>query len=362
VGGESWSPREASRRPALSSKLADLDGHEDLVADHQAIALDRALAPNPATEHFTLVALSAHGIANGDTDNQFWYGDSVGPIHVDFENNGDGVIDFTNTVDIPTLVGTGTSGAFSLVNAIGGDATSGPVVVTGFAVNPVVDMGAFSPGLCGTIGEVLYVAVHDAAGGSLDDEGRPIRTRILAFATYETGGAVFAAGAMQLLRHHRGNLAGLAVDDEGSLYFQLADLEAFSEAAIFKATERPHDSCAETDRIDRVVLPFLLDGALELAEATPIELAGGAVELTNFSGTTTTFGNAAAMTAGPCSALYLALAHSQDAGTAAEGPFTNPATLGVTPSMIVTLADAAGAIDGDPGARSRRRSRLRSWP
>jgi hypothetical protein len=326
--------------------LADVDGREDLVADHQSTPVDRAMAANPATEFFTRAVPSAHTIANGFSDNQFWYGDSVGRINVDFDSDGDGDVDVSNTIDIPTLVASGVSGAFALANAIGGDATSGSVVVTGLAVNPVADLGEYTAGLCGIIGEVLYVAVHDPAGGSLDGAGRPIRTRIFALPTYESGGAVFAGPAVQLVRHHLGNLGGLAVDDDGSLYFQLADLQGFSGAAVFKATEQPHAVCGDTSRKNRALAPFLTDGALELDGATPVEAAGGAVAITNFSGTATTFGNVAAMTAGPCSTLYLAMSHSHEAGAPGEGPFTNPAALGVTPSMIVSLADAAGAVDG----------------
>jgi putative Ig domain-containing protein len=133
----------------------------------------------------------------------------------------------------------------------------------------------------------------------------------------------------------------------------LADLDGFTGAALFQATELPHDVCATPGRVNRVVPPFLLDGSVGLDTQTPVTLAGGAVRLTNFSGTATTFGNAAALATGPCNTLYAALARSHDTNDASEGPFTNPAALGATPSMIVSLADAAGAVDActSPGGQ-----------
>jgi hypothetical protein len=329
--------------------LGDWDGVEDLTADHEAVEIDRTLAGNPASEFFTRAALSEHSPANGHFDLQFSYGDSVGNWNIDFDSNGDGVADVNNVVNVPDLVATGVSDGFALLNPIVGDTTSGSVVVTGIAVNPVADMSAIEPLLCDTIGEITYVAVHDATGGSLDGQGRPVKSRIVAFGTYESGGgAVFAAGAVQVLRSHLDIAGGLAVDDEGSLYFHLADVGGLTGAAVFKATEMPYDVCATAARVNRGILPFALDGEIDLA-TTSLEVTG--VHVTNYSGTSPTFGNVVAMTNGPCNTLYAAVARSHvttddEATRATEGPFTNPDALGPTPSMVISLADGAGASDG----------------
>src|SRR5262249_60905746 len=45
------------------------------------------------------------------------------------------------------------------------------------------------------------------------------------------------AGVMQIRRSKFSNIAGVTVDDDGSLYYQLVDLIQFTGASIFKATE-----------------------------------------------------------------------------------------------------------------------------
>ena len=51
---------------------------------------------------------------------------------------------------------------------------------------------------------------------------------------------VTPAGVRQVFSAQVGNLAGVAVDDDGSLYFHLVDLIQFTGGAIFKAAPIPH--------------------------------------------------------------------------------------------------------------------------
>jgi hypothetical protein len=320
--------------------LADWDGREDLTADHEAVIRDNTSAGNPATDFFTRGAVLHITGANGMPYDAFVSGDSVGNVRASFDVTNDLVEDVAFTFNVPQLVNTGTSTGFTLSNPIIGDATSPSVVVTGVVVNPVVDMGAI--GLCDTIGETAYVSVYDPAGGSLDGAGRAIHTRIFVMHFYTSGGTTFIApNVYQIVRSHLGNTGGIALDDHGSLYFQLADLAGGTGAAIFKATELPRSMCSATNRVNRWIPPFP-DTMLEL---TTTEAAPADVRVTNYSGTATTFGNVMAMTAGPCNTLYAALAPSHENGGAAAGAFGNPAGLGATPSMIISFADAAGAID-----------------
>jgi hypothetical protein len=64
---------------------------------------------------------------------------------------------------------------------------------------------------------------------------------------------------------------------------------------------------------------------------------------TDFSGTSTTWGNIAALAAGPNNPLYAAVAQS-NACVPSSGFFGHPAALGPTPSMIISFADAIGGL------------------
>src|SRR5262249_4840236 len=126
------------------------------------------------------------------------------------------------------------------------------VAVTGIAVNPVADLADF--GLCGTIGELVYVSVLDTEGCASNTTGNPIRTRILQFAFTDGVGAGAATprAVRQILRSRFSNVAGISVDDDGSLYYQLVDLITTTNGgAIFKAAEvpRPRPSCQVTAQV-----------------------------------------------------------------------------------------------------------------
>src|SRR5262249_20413959 len=153
--------------------------------------------------------------------------------------------------------------------------------VTGIALNPVADLGDLNAGVCNQSGEVWYVSVYDPIGGSLDASGHPIRTRIFAFGANSNASMGSASlsylSIKQIFRSHLANFAGVAVDDDGSLYFQLADPDNLSGAAIFKMTELPRSICGGMDRVNRMIPEGLLDTPLELDTPTPIE--GGGIRL-----------------------------------------------------------------------------------
>jgi hypothetical protein len=337
--------------------IADWDGREDCVADREQKQDDFSFAELEIDFTLTKVAISEHTFANGFAENVIYYGDSVGNFWVGTDLNPGvnvspaGAVDTIRQVNIPALVTTGASGGFTLLNRPAGDCTDDQVTVTGIAVNPVADLGDF--GLCGTIGEVVYVSVLDTEGCAAAGNNQIFRTRIIAFAFTDVAGGLAPAGALQILRNPLHHTTGITVDDDGSLYFQLADLNNLANgAAIFKVTElcRTVAGCAVNPRINRVIasIPSGLTGGIGLATATP--LTAGGFRLTNYSGTSATFGNIVAMDAGPCNVLYAAVSASFVAGAVSfeqltQGLFTNPAALGATPSMIISFADCSGLFD-----------------
>ena len=86
--------------------------------------------------------------------------------------------------------------------------TDDQVTVTGIAVQPVADLSDF--GLCGTIGEVVYVSIFDSQGCSSNAANQPIRTRIFAFAFTDGvgAGAVTPAGVLQIFSAQVGEHSG----------------------------------------------------------------------------------------------------------------------------------------------------------
>jgi hypothetical protein len=142
------------------------------------------------------------------------------------------------------------------------------------------------------------------------------------------------------------NFAGLAVDDDGSVYFQQVDLTQLTGANIVKIT----DVGANQDR------SLAVSGILTITTLNPAAgqygTTSGPVDqinrFTNYSGTSTTFGNIAALATGSCNVLYAALARSNtNSGDPTEGLFPVPSALSPTgtPSMIISFADNSGAFD-----------------
>src|SRR6185295_6031731 len=345
--------------------IADWDGREDCAADREQKVDDFSGIPPGSEIDFVLTrtAISEHTVANGFNENVYYYGDSVGNLWIGTDTNpgitsGPGV-DVFNQVNIPALVNTGASGGFTRTQSIG--CTDDQVTVTGVAVQPVADLADF--GLCGTIGEVVYVSIFDAEGCSANAANQPIRTRIFAFAFTDGVGAAAAtpAGVLQIFSAQVGNLAGVAVDDDGSLYFHLVDLIQFTGGAIFKAAPIPHVPGAQCSLRSTRVVPSI--PTVGLTSVTP--LSSASVRLTNYSsggpgaaGTLTPlFGDVVSITTGPCNVVYAAVSRSlvgtdDPATQLTEGLFPAPSAFGAagTPSMVISFADCSGAFDVCSGA------------
>jgi hypothetical protein len=357
--------------------IADWDGREDCVADREQKIDDFSGIEVDIDQSLIRTGISEHIYANGFNENVYYYGDTLGNFWIGTDLNPglnaspNGAIDTVTQVNIPALVNTGASGGVTLLNPQASDCTDDQVTVTGIAVNPVADLGDFGTALCGTIGEVVYVSVWDTEGCSSNAANQIFRTRIFAFGFVDVAGGVTSVGAIQILRNPLSNFAGVAVDDDGNLYFQLFDAIQFTGAAIFKITETPRTvaGCPTNPRINRVIasMPGGLTGTFGLnswlgTTASPIPTVGG-FRGTNYSGNSATFGNLVSITAGPCNVLYAAVAASFVPGAVsfeqlAQGPFTAPSAFASgTPSMVISFADCSGAFDsctapspGGPGA------------
>ncbi len=342
--------------------LADWDGREDCTADRSAKVDDFSTIEPDIDFSLTKAAISEVTFANGHLLNLYYYGDSVGNVYFGADLVGNSLVDVVFDVNIPDLVSSGTgftSNGFVLQNPTTLDCSDDQVTVTGIAVNPVADLGDFGAAFCGIIGEVIYVSVHDSQGCASNAANQPIRTRILAFATFNIGATVFIVPQVrQILRSQFGNTGGVAVDDDGSLYFHLSDLVQLSGAAIFKATEVARSTAQNglcgspvpPGRINRVIPLIATPPTLGSAATSATALTVVGSRLTNYSGNATTFGNVVAITTGPCNVVYAAVAASFQAGAVSfeqltQGLFTNPGALPATPSMVISFADCSGAFD-----------------
>jgi hypothetical protein len=163
------------------------------------------------------------------------------------------------------------------------------------------------------------------------------------------------------------NLAGIAIDDDGSAYFQQIDLTQFTGGNIVKITGKdgpgtapftcPGASCPNQDRSPAT------NGFLQISTLVPSNGQYGTASgpqnqvnvFTNYSGpsapsgnvASTFFGNVISLATGAGNVVYAGVARSfnpadSPGDQATEGLFQNPAALGPTPSMIITLADAKG--------------------
>jgi hypothetical protein len=377
--------------------VADWDGREDCAADREQKVDDFSNAEVEIDFHLTRTGISEHTFANGFTENVYYYGDSVGNFWVGTDANpqisaaAGGAVDTVLQLNIPELVNTGGTGPDVAENAgagngigdvlllnpggtpVGGTAASGDctddqVNVSGIAVNPVSDLGDFGAAFCGVIGEVVYVSVYDAEGCASNASNQIFRTRIFAFGFVDGPGGLVPIGAIQILRNPLHNVAGVSVDDDSNLYFQLVDLiNTANGGAIFKVTEacRPVAGCPGP-RINRVIssIPGGLDGSIGLTSArltaTTFGVSAGGYRLTNYTGPSTVFGNIVAIDNGPCNVLWAAVAASANPASdqltqATQGPFAAPSAFGSgvnsgLPSMIISFADCGGATDLCSGA------------
>jgi len=338
--------------------IADWDGREDCAADREQKVDDFSFVESDPDVTLTRVGISEHTVANGFAENVYYYGDSLGNLWVGTDTNpginvsANGGVDSLIQVNIPALVNTGASGGFTITPGSLG-CTDDQVTVTGIAVQPVADLADFGVATCGTIGEVVYVSILDTEGCASNAANQPIRTRIFAFAFTDGvgAGAATPAGVRQVFSSPLANIAGVALDDDGSLYFHLVDLIQFTGGAIFKARPIPHVPVPGCSLRSTRVVPSI--PTVGLTSVTP--LSSASVRVTNYSsgapgkaGTLTPlFGDIVAIATGGCNVLYAAVSPSfVFPGDATQGLFPAPAAFASgTPSMIISFADCAGAFD-----------------
>src|SRR5215813_7406470 len=363
--------------------IADWDGREDCVVDRGTKVDDFSFVEPDIDFSLTRAAISEHTRGNGHPFfNVYYYGDSVGNIYAGVDISGTGQVDVVFSANIPTLINTGNSNGLQLLNPTPGDCADDQVTVTGIAVNPVADLGDF--GFCGVVGEVIYFSVLDTEGCARNSANQPIRTRILQVGLFEGsdagGGFIQFTNARQVLRSKFANIAGISVDDDGSLYYQLVDLIQFTGGAIFKATEvcRTVPACEGSverpatpskpvgnggvglgnPRINRVITsipdPPTLNSWINTTSAPPVGvvISGGSRHTNYGGGASTLYGNIVSMTNGGCNVLYAAVARSFVAGDVSfeqltEGLFPAPSQFGAagTPSMVISFADCSGLFD-----------------
>ncbi len=344
--------------------MGDFDGKEDLTADHSTKVND--FGSMPFGWSLTRTAISEHSIANGFNENIYYYGDSFGNVYVASRGITTSLPLTTTVLNLPTIL-----------NAFGTLNSDDQVVITGLAVNPVSDLSAFprvNGGFSyfdGKVGELLLVSFWDTGGGMrLIGNGQLIRSGVLAFPIADetspikappgiqsaTGFPVTVGGSFGVAFSIYSNLAGLAVDDDGNVYFQQVDLINFSGGNIVKITsvDQPDPNKANPNQ-DRSVAT---NGFGTLTTLNPsmgnYGTSSGPIyqvnQFSNYSGTSTTFGNITALATGPNNVLYAAVARSyvptdtQEVQNT-EGFFSNPDALGPTPSMIISFADTSGATD-----------------
>ena len=169
----------------------------------------------------------------------------------------------TSVVDTNTGIGTASVMTYTvlslptILNAFGKLNSDDQIVITGLGVNPVADLTSFSnvngayAGYAGKIGEILYVSFWDTGAGlRLTGNNQLIQSGVLAFPiaddispasappgiVSQAGFPVTVGGSFGVAFSTYANLAGLAVDDDGSVYFQQVDLTNFSGANIVKIT------------------------------------------------------------------------------------------------------------------------------
>jgi hypothetical protein len=353
--------------------MGDLDGREDLNADHSAKLGDFLNMPEGWA--LTRNAVSEHTIANGFNANVFYYGDTFGNVYVAADTITQTQIFTTTVLNLPTIL-----------NAFGSLNSNDQIVITGLAVNPVADLSSFykvNGGFStfnGLVGEILLVSFWDTGGGlRLASNGDLARSGVLAFPIGDVispngapftvlskpGFPVMVGTSFGVAFSTFSNLAGVAVDDDGSAYFQQVDLIGFTGANIVKITsvDQPSGVGANQDR------SLATSGIITINTLNPLNGNYGAAsgpanqvnKFTNYSGTSPTFGNIAALATGPNNVVYAALPRSfvasdSPAVQTTEGLFSNDAQLGATPSMIISFADTSGATDvcsAPPGSFTR---------
>ncbi len=349
--------------------LGDWDGREDCAADHSGKVDDFSSIETEIDQSLTRAAISEHTIANGFAEDIFYYGDSIGNLYVSATTN------LTQAMPTPQVLQINLP---TVLNAFGTLNSDDQVVITGLAVNPVADLGSFArvngafSSFNGLTGEILYVSFTDTESGfRLLANGTLIRSGVLAFPIADiisaaaappgilsnTGFPVQVGGAFGVAFSVFDNVAGVACDDDGSIYFQQVDLVQFTGGNIVKITG------TDVPGVPGVVAGFqdrslATNGFFTLATLNPTNGAYGTASgpanqvnrATNYSGTSGLFGDIEALSSGNCNVLYAAVAKSNTSGLTlptdiTEGFFAANTTAfpSGTPSMVISFADCAGA-------------------
>src|SRR5439155_13999979 len=173
--------------------------------------------------------------------------DTVGNVFVGTDNAGpDATIESLLKINLPTVL-----------NAFGTLNSDDQVVVTGLAVSPVADLtsfpnvnGGYAP-FSGQIGEILYVTYFDAGGLRLAGSGDVVHSGLLALPVADlvspatappgvlttAGDPITVGAAFGVAFSVFYNVGGVAVDDDGSIYFHQVDLDQFTGGNIVKVTD-----------------------------------------------------------------------------------------------------------------------------
>jgi hypothetical protein len=339
---------------------ADWDGQEDLTADHQRLAVKPGNFSTNAV--WTRTAISEHTIANGFDENLYYLGDSLGNVYVvvDDGSSTNGTPTDVLTINLPTVL-----------NAFGTLNSDSQIVVTGLAVNPVADLTSFKnvngayDEFDGVTGEILYVSFWDTGGGlRLTTGNQLVRSGLLAFPisdtaspalaapspVSDTGFPVTVASSFGVLFSVFSNVGGIAVDDDGSVYFHQVDLLQKTGANIVELASVDNaswqDRSLATNSFITITTLNPTNGLYGMNSGPSSQIS----KVTNYSGTSTTFGNIVALAAGSGNSLYAAVARSKiRSRTVGQtvGLFSNPRALGSTPSMIINFADYSPAAAGE---------------
>jgi hypothetical protein len=348
-----------------SGLIGDLDGRDDLIADHSRTLLSMAV---PGVQ-LTRSALSEHTIANGFNENIHYIGDSVGNLYAISDTSITATPATTTcTINLPTVLN-----AFGTLNG------SNQIVVTGIGVEPVADLTSFPnvngsyAGFAGQTGEIAYVSFWDTSGGfRLASNNVLVQSGLLAFPVADMAsgapappGSVCPAGFPVTMGSSFGvffstfaNPAGLAVDSNGSVYVAQEDLQGLTggnivEIASTDVSPAPGPPAVPGNQ-DRSLAtnPFLTTQTLNPAGGNYGTLCGPPTQcnrFTNYSGTSFVFGNIASLAAAPDGTVYAAIAAAKDPANpqSFQGPFGGPITV---PGFIAGFADynknAANPQDG----------------
>ncbi|HEV7990168.1 MAG TPA: hypothetical protein VGP23_16915, partial [Candidatus Binataceae bacterium] len=289
--------------------LGDWDGSEDNVADHAGKIDDLSTSFTNPNQLLTRVAISEHTIANGFNEDIAYYGDSLGNVTVVSTTN------LNQTSPTPTKF---TINLPTVLNAFGSLSSDNVIVITGLAVEPSADLtsfsnvnGSYAP-YAGLTGEVLYISFTDNGGGfRLTSNNELVRSGVLALPVADITSAasnppgivspvdfpVQVGAAFGELFSVFANPGGIAVDDNGDVYFHEADLIGLTGGNIVELAPVGTNQTRSlaTDGFTTITTLNPANGSYG-SNSGP---TGQLDRITNYSGTSKFFGNIASIAAGP---------------------------------------------------------------